>query len=123
MDKINFRKQLDLLQSRKEAITQCSSRKSSKHIVNTMLNTIKDAIQTVERLTIPAALEAERAKTIAIINDAQAQITREHSASPFNRNMIETISLEMERQVNRIRDELKHFDSQGLKWIDGNVSS
>ena len=118
MDKINFSKQLGLLQNKKKSITRSSSKKPCKYAVNTLLNTIKDAIQTLEQLTIPAALEEERSKTLATIKDAEAQISREYLASPPSLSMIETISVETGGQVDRIRDELRRFDKQGLTWID-----
>lgn len=118
MDKIKFKKQLDLLQSKKEAITRTSLRKPGKYVVNTLLNAIKEAIHTLEILITPEVLEEERSRTLAITKDAQELINREYVASPFNLNMIETISQEMARQADRIRDAIRHFDSQGLTWID-----
>lgn len=118
MDKNNFSKQLDLLHSRKEAITRYSSKKPGKYVMNTLLNAIKDAIQTLELLKIPTDLEAERSKTLSIIKNAQEQINREYLASPTNINMIETISQETNKQVDQIRDVLRQFDSQGLRWIN-----
>lgn len=118
MDKNNFSKQLDLLHSRKEAITRYSSKKPGKYVMNTLLNAIKDALQTLELLEIPTALEAERSKTLSVIKDAQEQINREYLAGPTNINMIETISQETNKQVDQIRDVLRQFDSQGLRWIN-----
>ncbi len=117
MNERKFESALESLRQYKTNLTNLSTRPEGRHVMNTLIQAIKETLSHLEGIKVPDEMAATKQKVVNKIRQAAQSIDSEYTGVNSTSTDNEVITEQTSRQVNVIRDALKEFDGKGLEWL------